>query len=339
MMSKLDPDAAMAALKQPLLVADIGGTNARFGLWHQAAIHFEETLRCADFPGPAEAAGHYLAAVRGTGVLPAPKRATFAVAGPLLEDQVALTNNGWNFSATATRRALGLDRLTLLNDFTALALAVPQLQYDERRQHGGGAPLADAPIGVLGPGTGLGVSGLLRTQGQWLALQGEGGHVTLPPVDERELAVIAALRQRYTHVSAERVLSGDGLELLHRTLAEIDGLTDPALPASDITRRALDGSDSRCVATLAMFCGWLGNVAGNLALTLGARGGVYVGGGIIPRLGEHLASTPFRSRFEAKGRFADFMASIPVYVITARYPALLGCVQSVAHLSPRLEAQ
>jgi glucokinase len=193
-------------------------------------------------------------------------------------------------------------------------------------------------MAVIGPGTGLGVSGLLRTHGQWLALQGEGGHVTLPPVDEREIAVVTRLRQRYTHVSAERVLCGDGMELLHRTLAELDGLPDPALPASEITKRAIDGSDSRCVATLAMFCGWLGNVAGNLALTLGARGGVYIGGGIIPRLGEHLATTPFRSRFESKGRFAGFLASIPVYVITARYPALLGCVQAMANSSPRLEA-
>jgi glucokinase len=330
--------AAQSALKEPLLVADIGGTNARFGLWHQDALHFEETLKCSNFPGPAEAAGHYLKAVKGTGVLPAPKRAAFAVAGPLLEDRVALTNNGWDFSAAATRRSLGLEQLVFLNDFTALALAVPRLAHDERRQHGGGAPVADAPIGVIGPGTGLGVSGLLRMQGQWLALQGEGGHVTLPPVDEREIAVVSRLRQRYTHVSAERVLCGDGMELLHRTLAELDALPDPALPASEITKRALDGSDGRCVATLAMFCGWLGNVAGNLALTLGARGGVYIGGGIIPRLGEHLATTPFRSRFESKGRFAGFLASIPVYVITARYPALLGCVQAMANSSPRLEA-
>jgi glucokinase len=215
---------------------------------------------------------------------------------------------------------------------------VPSLAQDERRQHGGGTPLADAPIGLIGPGTGLGVSGLLRSQGQWLALQGEGGHATLPPVDERETAVITLLRQQYSHVSAERVLCGDGLELLHRTLAAIDGLPDPGLAANELTRRTLDASDARCVATLAMFCGWLGNVAGNLALTLGARGGVYIGGGIIPRLGEHLANTPFRERFEAKGRFAGLLASIPVYVITARYPALLGCVQASVHASPRLQA-
>jgi glucokinase len=171
-----------------------------------------------------------------------------------------------------------------------------------------------------------------------VALQGEGGHATLPAVDERELAVVRALHRDYEHVSAERVLCGDGMALLYRTLARIDGVEAQALGASDITTRALEGGDPRCLEALSCFCAWLGNVAGNLALTLGARGGIYIGGGIVPRLGNYFATSPFRERFEAKGRFRGFLAAIPSYVITAKYPALTGCVQAYLHESPRLEA-
>ena len=322
-----------------LLVADIGGTNARFGVWYRDALHAEQVLKCADFEGPAAAATRFLQGLRADGSVPMPKIGAFAVAGPLLEDRIALTNNGWDFSAAVTRRALKLKQLIFLNDFTALALSVPRLKPAERYQVGGAAPLADAPIAVIGPGTGLGVSGLLRAdKGRWLALQGEGGHATLPAIEPREMAVVVSLHRRYKHVSAERVLCGDGLELLYRTLAELDGVTVDALDAGEITSRALRGDDARCRETVQMFCGWLGNVAGNLALTIGARGGVYIGGGIVPRLGEYFAVSPFRSNFEAKGRFRGFLTAIPVYVITAKYPALVGCVQAFTHASPRLEA-
>jgi glucokinase len=321
-----------------LLVADIGGTNARFGVWYRDALHAEQVLKCADFDGPAAAAALYLQGIRTAGTVPVPLIAAFAVAGPLLEDRIALTNNGWDFSAAVTRTALKLEQLFFLNDFTALALAVPCLTPAERYQVGGAAPLADAPIAVIGPGTGLGVSGLLRADNRWLALQGEGGHVTLPAVEPRELAVVATLHRHYKHVSAERILCGDGLELLYRTLAEIDGVTVDSLDAGEITRRALANEDACCSETVRLFCGWLGNVAGNLALTLGARGGVYIGGGIVPRLGEYFALSPFRPYFEAKGRFRGFLSAIPTFVITAKYPALIGCVQAFTHASPRLEA-
>ena len=152
------------------------------------------------------------------------------------------------------------------------------------------------------------------------------------------MAVVTTLHRRYKHVSAERVLCGDGLELLYRTLAELDGVTVGPLDAGEITSRALRGDDPRCRETVQLFCGWLCNVAGNLALTIGARGGVYIGGGIVPRLGEYFAVSPFRPCFEAKGRFRSFLTAIPVYVITAKYPALIGCVQAFTHASPRLEA-
>ena len=321
-----------------LLVADIGGTNARFGIWYQDQMRDVQVFKCSDYAGPATAAAEYLRRVQATSPMPPPRAAAFAIAGPLIDDRVALTNSAWDFSAAATRRALDLERLILLNDFTALALSVPQLADSERYQVGGAAPLTDAPIAVLGPGTGLGVSGLLREGGRWLALQGEGGHVTLPPVSTREMAVVRALHRDYAHVSAERVLCGDGLELLYRTLATLDGVSVDALKASEITARALQRADARCQETLELFCGWLGNVAGNLALTLGARGGIYIGGGIVPRLGGYFASSPFRERLEAKGRFAKFLSAVPAYVITAQYPALVGCVQAFEHSSPRIVA-
>src|SRR5260221_8151917 len=306
---------------EALLVADIGGTNARFGVWYEGALHGEQVYRCSAYPGPAEAAGAYLKQFRAASALPMRGAAAFAIAGPLLEDRVVMTNNSWDFSAAATRHALGLDRLIFLNDFTALALAVPQLAVSERFQVGGAAPLADGAIAVIGPGTGLGVSGLLRTGSHWLALQGEGGHAPLPGVDARETAVVSALHRSYTHVSAERVLSGDGLELLHRTLAALDGVAVAALSAGGITERALAGTDNGCVETVDLFCGWLGNVAGNLALTLGARGGVYIGGGIVPRFGGHLPPPPLPPPRQAERRHVRVPTTSPGSSLTPNAPA------------------
>ena len=332
------PADAEPAVDAALLVADLGGTHARFGIWHQRRMHAVQVLRCADYHDLAAAAGQYLASQRVAGQLPAPACGVFAVATPLAGDHIALTNNSWNFSAATTRRALKLERLVFLNDFTALALAVPQLSAGDRRQVGGGAPLADGPIAVVGPGTGLGVSGLVRAGERWLALQSDGGHVTLPATTPRESAVIAVFRRQYPHVSAERMLCGQGLMLLYRTLAELDGVSVEALAAEEITRRAVGDGEQRCRETLAMFCAWLGNVAGNLALTLDARGGVYIGGGIVPLLGPYFDASPFRQCFEAKGRYAALLTAIPVYIITAENPALIGCVQALSNLSPRVEA-
>ena len=326
------------AADRALLVADIGGTNARFGVWHQHALHGEQVLKCVDFSGPAAAAAHYLETTRAAGTLPIPRAAAFAVAGPLLDDRIVLTNNNWDFSAAATRRTLRLERLIFLNDFTALALAVPRLAASERYQVGGAAPVSDAPVAVIGPGTGLGVSGLLRAGNAWLALASEGGHVTLPAATPREASVVAALQRRYDHVSAERVLCGEGLELLYLTLGELDDIKLGPKDAQEITQRALADEDHRCREALGMFCGWLGRVAGDLALTLGARGGVYIGGGIVPRLNAYFGASPFRPCFEAKGRFTNYLAVIPAYVITARYPAMVGCAHAFVDLGPRLEA-
>jgi glucokinase len=220
----------------------------------------------------------------------------------------------------------------LLNDFTALAMALPDLPATELRQVGGGAAVPGTAMGLVGAGTGLGVSGLLPDgRGGWVPLEGEGGHVTLPAVTARERLVMDGLIRRYGHASAERVCCGQGLVDVCSILSEIDGVGTGALDsASEVSEAALKGGHPQALETLDLFCAMLGSVAGNLALTLGARGGVYVGGGIVPRLGTWFDRSVFRQRFENKGRFTRLLKDMPVWVITSEQsPALLGVAQAL----------
>jgi glucokinase len=236
-----------------------------------------------------------------------------------------MTNRDWSFSINDLQRHLGLERLVVLNDFSALALAIPTLAPEELQRVGGGEAICDATVALLGPGTGLGVSGLVRANGLSMPIAGEGGHASLSAAESTEERVISILRSGFEHVSAERVLSGAGLVNLYRATCEIAGRPPQALSASDVTARALTGGDAECRAAVEFFFAFLGNFAGNLALTLGALGGVYIGGGIVPRLGDWIARSSFRERFERKGRFAPYLAKVPTWVITASVaPALRG---------------
>lgn len=308
----------------PCLLADVGGTHARFAL--QASEHARpqhlRTLRCEQHASLAEAVQAYLRDVQ----LPLPASAAIAIANPIRGDLVQMTNHHWSFSVEMLRGELGLQRLVVLNDFTALAMALPTLGVDDRRQVGGGLARAGGPMVVLGPGTGLGVSGLVPDgHGDYTPLSGEGGHVTLAPGNAREAAVLVQLERRFGHASAERALSGPGIENLYRALCELDGLPMHRLCAADISARAQQGQDRSCVEAVAIFCSLLGALAGNFALTLGAFGGVFIGGGIVPRWGSLLDHSAFRDRFEAKGRFRDYLADIPTYVICApTSPSLQG---------------
>jgi glucokinase len=323
----------------PRLLADIGGTNARFAMQAHAGAEIEaaHTLAGAEHATLADAVTAYLQHVGATGAA-APRCCSIAIANPVLGDEVAMTNHHWTFSIAALKAQLGFEELLVVNDFTALALALPALRADEKRQIGGGSPWPEAAIGLIGPGTGLGVSGLLPDgHGGWLPLQGEGGHVTLAGTTPRERAVLEHIASTQGHVSAERAVSGLGLRNVHRALLALDGQPLPAAGPSpaDITTAALQGSDAACRETLELFCAFLGIAAGNLALTLGAKGGVYIGGGIVPRLGGWFDRSAFRERFEAKGRFAAYLAEIPVYVIDAhRSPALLGAACALASRAP-----
>ena len=342
-LTELSAPAAAAAGSHPHLVADIGGTNARFA-WvaHAGATPaWPQTLPTSDHAGPAEAAQVYLDGLAGrlNGAYQAPRRAAFAVATAVAGDRVSFTNSQWDFSRDAVRQALGLDALCIVNDFEALALSLPALQPAQLRRHPGAAtlPAADAPPGtvlaVVGPGTGLGVGAVLRTRSGWQALPGEGGHATLAAGDALEAEVIGLVRQQFPHVSAERLLSGIGLPLLHGALAQVQGRSAPAgASAESIVQAALGGHDALAGETLDLFCALLGGFAGNVALTLGARGGLFIGGGIVPRFADRFFASAFRPRFEAKGRFRDYLAAVPTALIVDTQAALSGAALAIESL-------
>jgi glucokinase len=303
------------------LVADIGGTNARFAL-----IAPDGQIACPwrclvdDHASMAQAIEAYLAQAGGQ----RPRQAALAVAGPVIGDRVTMTNHPWSFSFNALANSLGFERLRVVNDFVANALAIPHLSQESRAQIGSGAPVPGASIGVIGPGSGLGVSALVPSPAGLTPVEGEGGHVTMSPADEKESRVIEILRRRYGHVSAERVISGPGLVNIYSALCEASGAAPHDYIPEQISDPAVLQGDAFAGEALAMFCAMLGTVAGNLALTLGARGGVYIAGGIVPRLGVYFERSQFRVRFESKGRFDNYLKDIPTYVITHPALALLG---------------
>ncbi len=310
------------------LVGDIGGTNARFGLVSPDGTLFHSGIfAAADFADIGTAIDAYLAQ---RGALAMPRQGALAIAAPTTGDEIRMTNHPWHFSVAALRDQLGFDRLRVINDFTAVALALPRLTANDRMAVGGGEPVPNAPLAVLGPGSGLGVSGLVRAGSHWTPLTGEGGHTTMAPATERESAVLSLMRRRFDHVSAERCLSGPGLVNLYNSLAALDQVPAQQYTAAQITDPDIGAEDPLCREATAMFCAMLGTVAGDLALTLGAQGGVFVAGGIVPRLGKRFSDSTFRERFEAKGRMRPYLAAIPTYVVTHQLPAFLGCAAALA---------
>ena len=341
-------------VSHPRLLADIGGTHARFGWVDAPGMPVSQVRRLSvpGFAGPAQAATAYLDGLaRQLGEdYRAPRRAAFAVASAVVGDQIKLTNSHWAFSRAELQAALRLEGLLMLNDFESLALSLPCLTPSQVRAHGGALPLtqggaepgvgaglgggtARRTLAVVGPGTGLGVGAVVGTRQGWVALPGEGGHATLAAADPLESALLACVRQQYVHVSAERLLSGIGLPLLHQSLGQVlgraAGTAEGALTAAEIVDAAEAGTDAGCGQTLDMFCALLGGFAGNVALTLGARGGLYIGGGIVPRFAERFFASAFRERFEAKGRFRDYLAAIPTALITDTQVALSGAALAI----------
>ncbi|MFI0349308.1 glucokinase [Actinomadura sp. 9N407] len=302
----------------PWLVADVGGTNARFALIEGPGRPpgRVRALPTRDHAGLGEAAAAYLATL---GVRPG--ACCLAVAGPVSDGRYHLTNAGW---APGSAERIDLPNLRIINDFEALALALPHLERDGLRPIGGGAlpaPDGTAPLAVLGPGTGLGVAGLVPVDGRWTPIPGEGGQVDLPAGTDLEIEVMRLLRAEMGTGNAEYILSGNGLVRLRRLLALIHGKQVDPLTAADIC--AMD-DDPLCAETVRTFCGLLGSFAGNVALTLGARGGVYLGGGILPRIADALGRSDFRRRFEGKPPVEDFLRAVPAALIVHPYPALTG---------------
>ncbi|MFC6673023.1 glucokinase [Marinobacterium aestuariivivens] len=303
------------------LVGDIGGTNARLALVRPGSVELESirTLACADYANLDEACLAYLAEVGVAAV----DRACLAFACPVQGEQIRMTNNHWAFSRTEMQQRLGLEQFRLLNDFTAMALGMLHVRDDELVAVGGGESLAGSPRLVIGPGTGLGVSALVPAGSDWVPLSTEGGHVSFAPTDEVEVAVWRQLREQFGRVSVERILCGQGLVNLYRALAGYRALPAQFSEPAEITTAGLAG-DALARETLSRFCRILGEQAGDAVLTIGARGGVYLCGGILPRIRDFFLASAFREGFEAKGRFVDYLRSVPVWLCTADYPGLLG---------------
>jgi glucokinase len=310
----------VAQMMKPRLLADIGSQYARFAIEREPGV-FEErrALRCSEFGDFNSALRAYLNTIE-----PHIRHCAIAISNPVEGDWVSMTNYKWKFSIEATRQAVGFETLVVVNDFTALAMGLPYLHGDEYRRVGGGEARERAVIGLIGSGSGLGVSALIPVEDGWVSLASEGGHSALSPQSAREVYILEYAWRQYPHVSAERLLSGSGIELMYRALADRGELTVEPLEAPEITRRALAGEDPLCREVLDVFCEMLGTAAANVAVTFGAYGGIFVGGSIVPRLGAYFDRSGFRARFEAKGRFSGYVARIPTFVLTAETPTLTG---------------
>jgi glucokinase len=300
------------------LVSDIGGTNARFAMvdargWPED----ERVLQTSDFPGVVEAASAYLDGRKVDGVV-------LVVAGPVESDEITLTNCPWAFSLTETKLALGVERLTAINDFVAQALSLPRLDDEDCIKLAGGEALDDRPIAVIGPGTGLGVAGLLKIDGRYRPMATEGGHVAFAPRDDVESDVLAILRERYGHVSNERLLSGPGLANFAKALAELSDVDLSINGPADVVARADNEGCVICADAISRFCSLLGAAAGDLALTYGARGGVYLTGGMMSHLGRHFDADQVTKAFIDKGRFKAYLEVIPLIRVLRTDTGLIG---------------
>ncbi|KER03844.1 glucokinase [Photorhabdus temperata] len=303
------------------LVADIGGTNARLALCNlkDGAIDQIKTYSAKQYAGLESIISHYLAEQKVIITY-----ACIAIACPINGDWVEMTNHQWAFSISELKQALGLEKLDVINDFTAVSMAIPMLTEEHKVQLGGGAAVEDKPIAVYGAGTGLGVAHLIKAGKQWISLPGEGGHVDFAANSEEQDAILAVLRRKLGHVSVERILSGSGLVNLYQAIAILDQSQPEDLEPEIVTQRALDESCQYCHRALALFCEIMGRFGGNLALNMGAFGGVYIAGGIVPRFFDFFKQSNFLYGFEDKGRFKTLVQQIPVYLITHPQPGLLG---------------
>ena len=303
-----------------ILLADIGATNARFALLSRGEdIGPVRTLAVADYPQFTDAVAAFL---KGEGA--SPGGAVLAVAGPVEDGRAVMTNCPWVIDAAELRRLLRVPTVRVINDFEATAWSLSALESDHVVAVGAGRAVAGAPMVVLGPGTGLGLASHVPRADAPVVIATEGGHVTLAAATAREEAVIAWLRGRLGHVSAERALSGPGLENLYRAIAAVDGAAVPARDATAITQAGVAGTCAVSRAALDMFCAMLGTFAGNAALSFGAHGGVFIAGGIAPRIVDYLLKSEFRARFDAKGRLRDYMQTIPLNVIVHPDYAFIG---------------
>ncbi len=323
-----------AAQQWPRLIADIGGTNARFAL-ETAPQKIEKiaVLACSDYRTLADAIHAYLYSVGNPDI----GHAVIAIATPIMGDWVQMTNHHWNFSIEETRQTMGFSHLLVINDCVAQALAITQMRQDDLMQAGGNALIENIPKAVLGVGTGLGVSGLIPSKTGYVPLAGEGGHVSFAPFNDIEMLIWQYAQKKYGHVSTERLISGAGLSLIYEALTQIKSMPFKPLTPAEISEHALNDNSFLCKQALDIFCAMLGTAASNLALTLGARGGVYLCGGMILHIVDYFKTSPFRPRFDDKGRCNEYLATIPVYVVLNQYSGLYGAAVALANDLNELE--
>lgn len=304
------------------LVGDIGGTNARFALWENGAIRAVQVFATADYTSPEQAIGQYL---KDQGLAAgAISSVCLAVAGPVSGDEFRFTNSHWRISQKAFCTTLNVQRLLLINDFTAMALGMTQLQEGEFKTVCEGQAQPRRPAVVIGPGTGLGVGTLLCLEnGHYMALPGEGGHVDLPVGNAREAKLRQHIQDEIGHVSAETILSGGGLLRLYQAICAVDDRVAKATSPSQVTELALKGDEVAC-QTIDQFCRFLGRVAGNNVLTVGGLGGVYIVGGVIPKFIELFLASGFKDSFADKGCMSGYFSNVPVWVVTAEFSGLIG---------------
>jgi glucokinase len=313
--------------RKRVLLGDIGATNARFAFLSQGVLGPVRNFTVADFPHFTDVVDAFLDGDyrSGTG-----HEAVLAIAGPVSAGRCILTNCSWIIDQHELCRALGFAKVRLCNDFEAVARSLPHLTTTDLFRVGGGEPLLGAPMAVLGPGTGLGVACLVPASNDPAVIASEGGHATMAATSPREEAIIDYLRRQFGHVSAERVVSGSGLENLYRAVVALDGVDAPKRSAPEITKAGLDGTCPISRMALELFCGMLGTIAGNVGLIFGARGGVYIAGGIAPRITDFIAQSEFRARFESKGRFRTYLQSIPTGIIIHPTATFIG-LRTLAH--------
>lgn len=320
-----------------VLVADIGGTYARFsyadaslGVSSLTPPFVLETEGFASF-------GDVLQEVMDETGRPEVNAAAICGAGPVVGDEgcaaIDMTNCPWTLTETELKERLGTSRVRLVNDFAAIAHALPLFDEEELLQLGTGVPDREGPLAVLGAGTGLGVAGLVPDgKGSYALIDGEGGHADIAPANTREIAIYERLLRRFGHVNAETILSGSGLEALHDALCEMEGLTCEPVGAAEIAARAATGGEPVSAEAVHCFTSWLGAAAANVALTIGATGGVYIAGGIVPRWGGLFEANRFRTRFEDRGKISAYVKPIPTYLVVAPDPALKGLVKIASGL-------
>ena len=317
------------------LVADIGGTNARFSALPLGGLESEYTFNHSveEHPQFAELIVDVIKEISSaTGWNSAPKNACFAVACPADKEEIAFTNSHWHFTKSELKGLLNCEQVWVINDFEAVAHGVTELNDKDFVQIGGDAPVADKPIGILGAGTGLGIAGLVNLDKGYHVLDTEGGHADFPPINDQQAAVVNLLREEYGRVSLERLLSGKGILNIYKSLCALESVDIAFDKPADIVAAALEGEDSIALQTLNMFCEGMGSAAGNLALTLGAKGGIYIAGGVVPRFIDFFIKSDFRHKFEEKGRFVSYLKPIPIFIVVRENLGLLGAAKKLKHI-------